>query len=122
MEVRSPEGWAHAFIITESLMRLLNPKARESHPPGVEHFRQYMTEHGVSPPDCGINDPAKAWDLKTKCALRSFCFWLNKGISTLDYFCDWSPDALGMGLMPTNLAKLKDKRNPAIAGRRHRVG
>jgi hypothetical protein len=108
MDVRMPEGWAHEFMKTESLMRHLNPKAREEHPKGVEHFRQYMTEHGVNPPECGIKDIAGSWDLKTKCALRSFCLWLNKGIDTLDYFCAWDRDATSMGLMPTDLPKMKD--------------
>ena len=58
IEIRMPEGWAHEFIQTECIMRLLNPEARKSHPPGVEHFQHYMTEHGVAPPECGINDAA----------------------------------------------------------------
>jgi hypothetical protein len=66
MDVRMPEGWAHEFMKTESLMRHLNPKTREEHPKNVEHFRQYMTEHGVNPPECNIKDVAGSWDLKTK--------------------------------------------------------
>ena len=30
MEIRMPEGWAHTFIKTESLMRLLNPAALDT--------------------------------------------------------------------------------------------
>ena len=85
-EFRIPEGWAHTFVKTESLMRLLNPEARRKHPPGVGRFYHYMTEHGVAPEEAGVKDEAAAWRLKTLCAMRSYCFWLNKGIDVLHYF------------------------------------
>ena len=109
MEVRMPEGWAHEFWKTECLMKLLNPKAREAHPPGTEHFHHYMTEHGVAPAECGIHDEAGAWEIKTKCALRSYCLWMNKGIDGIDYFCAYEKDPMGMGLMPPNLVHLPVK-------------
>jgi hypothetical protein len=102
-EVRIPEGLAHTFIKTESLMRLLNPEARRHHPPGVRRFYQYMTEHGVAPPECGARDDAAAWRLKTLCALRSFCLWLNKGVDVLHYFCAFEDKPSGMGLLPPAL-------------------
>ncbi len=104
--MRMPEGWAHTFLQTESLMRLLNPTARLRHPPKTERFYHYMTEHGVLPPECGVNDEEKAWLLKAKTVLRSFCFWLNKGIDAMHYFCAYDPNPLGMGLLPTNLSSL----------------
>lgn len=106
IEIRCPEGWAHTFIQTESLMRHLNPEARRRRPPGVERFRHYMTEHGVLPPECGIQDEARAWDLKTQCLLRSLCLWLNKGIDVLHYFCAHEDKPLGMGLLPPGASKL----------------
>lgn len=103
LQTRLPEGWAHLFVKTETLMRLLNPTAREKHPSGTEHFHHYMTEHGVVPTECGITDPAGCWDIKTKCALRSFCLWINKGIDTLDYYCAYERNADGMGLLPSSI-------------------
>jgi hypothetical protein len=105
-EVRIPEGLAHTFFKTESLMRLLNPEARRHHPPGVGRFYQYMTEHGVAPPECGARDDAAAWRLKTLCAPRSFCLWLNKGVDVLHYFCAFEDKPSGMGLLPPDLKRL----------------
>jgi hypothetical protein len=78
-----PEGWAHTFQQTETLIRLLNPAARAAHPPGLEHFEHYMTEHGLSPAELGIHDPAQALRAKEKFLLRAPLFWLNKGMSAL---------------------------------------
>lgn len=104
--MRMPEGWAHTFLQTESLMRLINPTARLRHPPQTEHFYHYITEHGVVPPECGINDEQSAWLLKAKTVLRSFCLWLNKGIDVMHYFCAYDQNPLGMGLLPPNLPSL----------------
>lgn len=106
IEIRMPEGWAHTFVQTECLMRLLNPKARKRRPAGTKSFYHYITEHGVNPPECGIHDDEAAWDLKAKCALRSFCLWLNKGIDVVHYYCARSSKAQDMGLMPPNLEKI----------------
>ena len=86
VDIRMPEGWAHTFIQTECLIRLLNPEARQAHPEGTQRFFHYMTEHGVVPAECGITDEAGAWELKSKCALRSFCLWLNKGVDVMHFF------------------------------------
>jgi hypothetical protein len=106
-EVRIPEGLAHTFIKTESLMRLLNPEAKGHHPPGVARFYHYMTEHGVAPPECGARDEAAVWRLKTLCALRSFCLWLNKGVDALHYFCAFEEKVSGMGLLAPDLSRLR---------------
>jgi hypothetical protein len=116
VEVRMPEGLAHTFIKTESLMRLLNPEARRHHPPGVARFYHYMTEHGVAPLECGARDEAAAWKIKTLCALRSFCLWLNKGVDVLHYFSAFEGQATGMGLLPPNLKRLPpDAQFDAVA-------
>jgi hypothetical protein len=65
-----------------------------------------MTEHGVLPPECGINDEAGAWQLKALCATRSFCLWLNKGVDVLHYFVAYESKATSFGLLPTNLKEL----------------
>ncbi|MCS7187635.1 MAG: hypothetical protein RMK89_11880 [Armatimonadota bacterium] len=109
VEIRMPEGWAHTFVQTESLMRLLNPEARlKRKPVGVDRFYHYMTEHGVVPPECGIHDEQGSWLLKAKTVLRSFCFWLNKGIDVMHYYCAYGERATDMGLLPTNLMELPD--------------
>ncbi len=105
-QFRISEGWAHTFIQTESLMRLLNPEARRQHPPGVGRFYRYITEHGVVPAECGVHDEAGGWRLKTLCALRSYCLWLNKGVDVLHYYCAHEENAQGMGLLPAKLKSL----------------
>ena len=105
-EFRIPEGVADTLIKTESLMRLVNPEARLKHPPGVERFHHYMTEHGVAPEEAGANDEAAAWRLKTLCAMRFYCLWLNKGVNVLHYFSAYEDKAMGMGLLPPDLKGL----------------
>jgi hypothetical protein len=106
IEIRMPEGWAHTFIQTESIMRLTNPEARRKHPPGTRRFYHYMTEHGVAPPECGVTEAGAAWTLKAKTALRSYCLWLNKGIDALEYFCAYADKPTGMGILPPDLPRL----------------
>jgi hypothetical protein len=105
-DIRLPEGHAITFIQTESLMRLLNPEARGRRPPGTKRFYHYITEHGVAPPEDGIRGEAGAWELKAKCALRSFCAYLNKGVDVLHYFGAYDRAATGMGLLPPDLPRL----------------
>lgn len=106
IDVRLPEGIASTFIQTESIMRLINPEARKRAPKGVERFRHSMTEHGVLAPECGVNDEAGAWALKTKCALRSYCLWLHKGVDVLHFYAAWYKEASQFGLLPVDLPKL----------------
>ncbi len=124
--LRMPEGWAGTFVQTESLIRLLNPATRLAKmPAGVTNFHHYMTEHGVLPPECGANDDAGAWRLKTLCATRSFCFWLNKGVDALHYFCAYQDKATDFGLLPTDLktlpadAKFDDVATPPMRALRN---
>jgi hypothetical protein len=107
IDIRMPEGWAHTFIQTECLMRHLNPTARQNtRPEGTERFYHYITEHGVVPAECGVTDESAGWHLKTLCATRSFCLWLNKGVDVLHYFVAYDRNPLGMGLLPAELPKL----------------
>ena len=105
LDIRMSEGWAHTFIQTEGLMRLLNPEARENTPEGTTRFHHYITEHGVVPAECGVTDADEAWRVKTYCALRSFCLWMNKGIDVLHYFQAADKPA-GMGLLPPDINQL----------------
>jgi len=106
IDVRLPEGIASTFIQTESIMRLINPGARSRKPKGVERFHHYMTEHGVLAVECGVGDEAGAWGLKTKCALRSYCLWLHKGIDVLHFYSAWAKEAGEFGILPVDLPKL----------------
>jgi hypothetical protein len=107
IDIRMPEGWAHTFLQTESLMRHLNPGARlVQRPAGVERFYHYITEHGVVPAECGVDDARKGWNLKTLCLTRSLCLWLNKGVDAMHYFAAYDANPLGMGLLPADLPKL----------------
>ncbi|HZE96061.1 MAG TPA: hypothetical protein VE981_03460 [Planctomycetota bacterium] len=106
IDVRLPEGIAATFIQTESILRLINPEARKRAPKGVARFRHYMTEHGVLATECGVNDPAGAWTLKSKCALRSYAFWLHQGIDVLHFFSAWDKNPLEFGILPLDLPKL----------------
>ena len=75
-----------------------------------------MTEHGVLAPECGITNEAGAWRLKTLCATRSFCFWLNKGVDALHYFDAYENQATSFGLLPVNLKNLpSDAKFDAVA-------
>jgi hypothetical protein len=102
-----PEGIAHTFIQTESIIRHLNPLERLTrHPPANTRFFHYMTEHGVLAQECGANDEAAAWQLKALCASRSFLLWLNKGIDVLHYFDAYESDAKSFGVLPADLPTL----------------
>lgn len=128
-QVRMPEGFMQTFIQTESLMRHLNPLERlTKKPQGVTRFRHYMTEHGVLAEECGIKDEAGAWRLKTLCATRSFCLWLNKGIDVLHYFNAHETDARSFGILPVDLptlpadTKFRDVATPPMRAITNLVG
>jgi len=106
VDIRMPEGWAQTFLQTECLIRLLNPKARQTTPPGTKRFYHYFTEHGTVPAEAGVTGDDAAWKYKAKCALRSYCLWLNKGVDTLHYFCAHAKKPGGMGILPVDLVKL----------------
>jgi hypothetical protein len=106
-EVRMPEGIMQTFIQTESLIRHLNPLDRLTRKPrGVTRFRHYMTEHGVLASECGVQEEADAWRLKTLCVTRSFCLWLNKGIDALHYFDAFEKEPRSFGILPAALSTL----------------
>ncbi len=93
-----PEGSAHTWDQTESLMRLLAPQVRNSPPPGTRHFRHFISEHGFRPAEIGIVGPAAAARAKSKFLLRAPMFWLNKGISALYVYAVYETDPLGFGI------------------------
>ncbi len=105
IDIRMSEGWAHTFIQTEGIMRLLNPQAREKKPAGTDRFYRYMTEHGVLPAECGVTDVPGEWRVKTYCALRSFCLWMNKGVDVIHYF-QAADKPGGFGLLPFDVKTL----------------
>jgi hypothetical protein len=94
-----PEGWAHTFQQTESLIRLLNPRARMEHPARSEHFEHFLTEHGSAPNELGIREPSAAWRAKQKFVLRAPVFWLNKGIAGVFVFNAWTSDPASFGML-----------------------
>lgn len=105
LDIRMSEGWAHTFMKTEGIMRLLNPADRQKQPAGTERFYHYMTEHGVAPAECGARSEEEAWRVKAWCALRSYCLWLNKGVDVLHYF-QAADGPGGMGILPLEVVKL----------------
>ena len=59
------------------------------------------------PGECGIDDEPGGWQLKSLCLTRAMCLWLNKGVDAMHYFCAYDRKALGMGLLPPELPKLR---------------
>jgi hypothetical protein len=97
-----PEGWAQTFQQTETLMRLLNPAARATRPPGTAHFEHLMTEHGFSARELGIADLATAVRAKEKFLLRAPLFWLNKGVSGIYIYSLYDADPLAFGVLQSD--------------------
>jgi len=112
-----PEGWAHTWLQTESLMRLTATRgaaAQSSAGHGAVLPLHY--EHGVVPGECGIADEPGGWQLKSLCLTRALCLWLNKGVDVMHYFCAYDRQALGMGLLPPGLPKLPPESRFEEAG------
>jgi hypothetical protein len=93
-----PEGYAHTWQQTESLMRLIAPAVRAVRPAGSTGFEHYITEHGFAPIEIGITDANAARVAKEKFLLRAPLLWLNKGITALYVFHAYEPDDSGMGM------------------------
>ncbi len=87
-----PEGWAHTFQQTETLIRLLNPAARVVRPRNVATFRHYITEHGFLPKDLDIKDREQVARAKAKFLLRAPLFWLSKGLSGIHVYNAYYPE------------------------------
>jgi len=94
-----PEGWAHTYQQTETLVRLLRPEARAAQRRGGTDFHHFFTEHGFSPRELGIRDAATAERARAKFLLRAPLFWLNKGLAGLYVYADYDPDALSFGVL-----------------------
>ena len=97
--VVQPEGYAHAWQQTESLLRLIAPSARSAHPPASTSFQHFITEHGFSPAEMGITTLAEAQHAKQSFLLRAPLLWLNKGLSALYIYDLYEPDETGLGLL-----------------------
>jgi hypothetical protein len=96
--VVQPEGYAHAWQQTESLLRFVAPEARTAHPSGSTTFQHFITEHGFSPAEIGIAEPHEAERAKKGFLLRAPLLWLNKGLSALYVYDLYEPDDAGFGL------------------------
>ncbi len=94
-----PEGWAHSFQQTESLMRLLQPAARSQRPPRSARFGHYITEHGLELRSIALARPDEGQRARAKFLLRAPLFWLNKGIAGLFVFRAHDPDPAGFGVL-----------------------
>jgi hypothetical protein len=93
-----PEGYAHTWQQTESLMRLIAPTVRMTKPPQTPAFFHYITEDGFAPVENEIRDARGARLAKRKFLLRAPLFWLNKGISALYIYCAFDNSDLGFAL------------------------
>lgn len=103
--VRLPEGWPALFLHTESLMRMLNPTARQVRPKLSPRFYRYVTEHGVMPGETDVTTEPAAWRFKSKSVLRGFCFYLNKGVDVMHWYSAFAPKWDEFGLLPPDLPK-----------------
>ena len=97
-----PEGWAHTFQQTETLIRLLNPAARVVRPRNVATFRHYITEHGFLPKDLDIKDREQVARAKAKFLLRAPLFWLSKGLSGIHVYNAYYPEESLFGMLDQN--------------------
>jgi hypothetical protein len=93
-----PEGYAHTWQQTESLMRLIAPAVRTIKPPQTAEFSHYVSEDGFAPGENDIRDAAAARLAKRKFLLRAPLFWLNKGITALYVYSAYGESDLGFGL------------------------
>lgn len=94
-----PEGYAHGWQQTESLLRLIAPGARDTRPPGSAAFAHYITEHGVNPAEIGIADSREAQAAKEKFLLRAPLLWLNKGLTGIYVYNAYSADDRSFGML-----------------------
>jgi len=97
--IAQPEGWAHSWYQTESLVRLIAPAARSARPPESPAFAHFITEHGFRADAVGLSDPRDAERAKAKFLLRATLLWLNKGIRALYVYDAYDADPLGFGVL-----------------------
>ncbi len=100
--VVQPEGYAHAWQQTESLLRFIAPAARAAHPPGSAGFQHLITEHGFAPKEIGITKRREAERAKTAFLLRAPLLWLNKGLTALYVYDVYEPDDAGSGMFSSD--------------------
>lgn len=95
-----PEGRTALAASPQPLVRRrLAPERRDERPEGTDDFRQVATEHGCTPREAGITDPAAAMHHKARCLVRYLPFWLNKGLAELYVSRAWDADPLGRGVL-----------------------
>jgi hypothetical protein len=100
LTIAVPEGrTATALDVDPLVVRRLAPDVRDRRPPDTETFAHLITEHGCTPSEAGVTDPAAAMHHKARCLLRYLPFWLHKGIAQLYASRSWDLDPLGRGLM-----------------------
>jgi hypothetical protein len=94
-----PEGYAHSWQQTESLVRLIAPGVRDARPPGSAEFRHYITEHGFRPAENALTDVQAALRAKEKFILRAPLLWLGKGITALYVYNAFDGDDRNFGML-----------------------
>lgn len=94
-----PEGYAHTWQQTESLLRLIAPAARAAHPAGSTTFQHFITEHGFTPAEIGITASSEAERAKEGFVLRAPLLWINKGLSAVYVYDVYEKDDAGFGLL-----------------------
>ncbi|HEX9992689.1 MAG TPA: hypothetical protein VGB14_07170 [Acidimicrobiales bacterium] len=112
LRIAVPEGRTALAVSTQPLVRRrLAPDRRDERPDGTEDFRQVATEHGCTPREAGITDPAVAMHHKARCLVRYLPFWLNKGLAELYVSRAWDADPLGRGVLDPDVSPA-DRRAP----------
>ena len=101
-----PEGWAHTWLQTECLMRLLQP------PNGctiVRRARRVLPLHYRARRGAGRvrhRDEPGGWQLKSLCLTRALCLWLNKGVDVMHFSWPTIARRWAWGCLPPGLPKL----------------
>jgi hypothetical protein len=95
--VIQPEGYAHAWQQTESLLRFLAPAARGAQ--GGDAFQHLITEHGLAPVEIGISEGTAAEHAKLKFLLRAPLLWLSKGLTAIYVYNVYDPDDTRWGAL-----------------------
>jgi len=96
--VTQPEGYAHAWQQTESLLRFLAPAARAAQAGAPDAFQHFITEHGLIPAEIGITERRGAEQAKKKFLLRAPLLWLNKGLAAIYIYDVYEPDDMRWGV------------------------
>lgn len=113
------------MALGSNVLNLINGKLQPNsrlykHPPGISHFEYWFTEDGFSPTNHQqVHTQAENDLLQSKASLRLISFWLNKGVSFIDFTSAYGADKraaksgtqVGGNLLGYDA--LKDGGNPA---------